>query len=95
MSGLPRVIVGPEQAAVYWNETGSLQCSATGYPVPSITWSRVDGKPLPSTVDATSPVLLFESVQPGDEAEYTCTAQNSIDFSLHTATGNSKLAVMG
>jgi hypothetical protein len=90
----PKVAVSQEQEAVYWNSTVSLKCSATGYPVPSIIWSRVDGKSLPATVNASSPVLYFESIQPGDEAEYKCTAQNTINLVKWNASKSLNLAVM-
>lgn len=77
--GMPSVSAGPEQLAVYENETARLYCSATGYPVPQILWSRGDGQSLSSMASVVSGDLVFNSVTAGDEGEYICTAVNRID----------------
>ncbi|NXK92506.1 CNTN6 protein, partial [Formicarius rufipectus] len=48
-------------------------------PVPSISWRRSDGNPLPRKIDPTKAkgVLEIPDVQPEDEGSYECIAGNS------------------
>ncbi|XP_017879078.1 interference hedgehog-like isoform X2 [Ceratina calcarata] len=49
----------------------TLECFGAGYPVPSVTWSRL-GSPLPSNSVKTPMGLTIINVQPVDRGEYDC-----------------------
>ncbi|XP_031771118.1 interference hedgehog isoform X1 [Apis florea] len=49
----------------------TLECFGAGYPVPSVTWSRL-GSPLPSNSIKTLIGLMIINVQPSDRGEYDC-----------------------
>ena len=49
----------------------TLECFAAGYPVPSVTWSRLGGS-LPSNSVKTAMGLAIINVQPADRGEYDC-----------------------
>ncbi|XP_038155205.1 protogenin B-like [Cyprinodon tularosa] len=42
----PRIIAGPQNVTVSLHQTVVLECVATGYPPPIISWSRADSKPI-------------------------------------------------
>ncbi|XP_031850200.1 interference hedgehog isoform X2 [Nomia melanderi] len=50
----------------------TLECFGVGYPVPSVTWSRL-GSPLPANSIKTSMGLTIMNVQSADRGEYDCT----------------------
>ncbi|XP_043522167.1 interference hedgehog-like isoform X1 [Frieseomelitta varia] len=49
----------------------TLECFAAGYPVPSVTWSRLGGS-LPSNSIKTAMGLAIINVQSADRGEYDC-----------------------
>ncbi|XP_026870002.2 leucine-rich repeat, immunoglobulin-like domain and transmembrane domain-containing protein 3a [Electrophorus electricus] len=60
-----------------------LRCDATGYPTPSLLWSRADGSPVNTTVVQESPgagvqwsILSLHGVQASDAGVYCCKARN-------------------
>ena len=66
-------------------ESVTLECSATGHPVPRITWTKGDQTPVPEDprVRVTpSGGLYIQNVAQEDSGEYACTASNSIG-SIH------------
>uniref|UniRef100_A0A670K7D7 Heparan sulfate proteoglycan 2 n=1 Tax=Podarcis muralis TaxID=64176 RepID=A0A670K7D7_PODMU len=50
-------------------------CSASGFPVPDITWTKLEGD-LPKEVRVESNVLTIPSARPEDTGIYVCTASN-------------------
>lgn len=80
----------PPNSEVVVTSSVSLSCSASGVPLPSITWSRVGYGGLAngtdyviisaannSTQHVTSVLTIVSAVQ-GDTGLYSCTAENSV-----------------
>ncbi|XP_008308322.2 immunoglobulin superfamily DCC subclass member 3 isoform X2 [Cynoglossus semilaevis] len=42
----PMILVGPENLTLTVHQTAILECIATGYPQPIVSWSRLDGRPI-------------------------------------------------
>ncbi|KAK9542842.1 hypothetical protein VZT92_000669 [Zoarces viviparus] len=42
----PMIVVGPENLTLTVHQTAILECVATGYPRPIVSWSRLDGRPI-------------------------------------------------
>ncbi|XP_030233140.1 immunoglobulin superfamily DCC subclass member 3 isoform X2 [Gadus morhua] len=42
----PVILVGPENLTLTVHQTAILECVATGYPKPIVSWSRLDGRPI-------------------------------------------------
>ncbi|RVE74454.1 hypothetical protein OJAV_G00022280 [Oryzias javanicus] len=42
----PTILVGPENLTLTVHQTAILECVATGYPRPIVSWSRLDGRPI-------------------------------------------------
>ncbi|XP_061671482.1 immunoglobulin superfamily DCC subclass member 3 isoform X2 [Syngnathoides biaculeatus] len=42
----PMILVGPENLTLIVHQTAILECVATGYPRPIVSWSRLDGRPI-------------------------------------------------
>ncbi|XP_076756558.1 interference hedgehog isoform X2 [Xylocopa sonorina] len=54
----------------------TLECFGAGYPVPTVTWSRL-GSSLPSNSIKTPMGLTITNVQPTDRGEYDCVWSNN------------------
>lgn len=59
------------------NDTANFTCDAGGFPSPSIRWLRVSNSSEEEIV-ARDPVLIFQSVEFGDEGEYQCVAESVV-----------------
>ena len=89
----------PSDVAVIINRSISISCSASGVPLPSISWSKTED--LISGVDYiissnssdqfNVSVLTIRAAVQGDTGQYTCRVRNS--FSTDHATLN--LQVLG
>uniref|UniRef100_A0A3B3ZDQ0 Ig-like domain-containing protein n=1 Tax=Periophthalmus magnuspinnatus TaxID=409849 RepID=A0A3B3ZDQ0_9GOBI len=68
----------PETLHVSKGSSVKLECFALG-PVPSISWRRADGNPLPGKIkiNHSSGVLEIPYFRPEDAGVYECVAQNS------------------
>ncbi|XP_033823187.1 contactin-4 [Periophthalmus magnuspinnatus] len=69
----------PETLHVSKGSSVKLECFALGNPVPSISWRRADGNPLPGKIkiNHSSGVLEIPYFRPEDAGVYECVAQNS------------------
>ncbi|XP_062506265.1 roundabout homolog 1-like isoform X1 [Corticium candelabrum] len=71
------VVVPPSVVTVEQGKRVKLECAATGYPSPTITWSRVD-EVLESSKVSANGSLIIESAKKGDNGQYMCTAKNAV-----------------
>nr|XP_040060354.1 contactin-4 [Gasterosteus aculeatus aculeatus] len=69
----------PDTLRVSKGSSVKLECFALGNPVPSISWRRADGNPLPGKikVNHSSGVLEIPYFRPEDAGVYECVAANS------------------
>ncbi|XP_064812574.1 contactin-4-like [Oncorhynchus masou masou] len=69
----------PESLHVTKGSSVKLECFALGNPVPSITWRRTDGNPLPGKmkINHSNGVLEIPYFRPEDAGAYECVAENS------------------
>lgn len=86
----PEWLVRLQDRSVPYGKDFTLQCQATGKPVPTARWLR-NGKEIQMgtgryTCDSKDGVfrLHISNVQTGDEGNYTCEAINSLGF-VHTS----------
>ncbi|KAM9410020.1 LOW QUALITY PROTEIN: contactin-4 [Pholidichthys leucotaenia] len=69
----------PDILPVSKGSSVKLECFALGNPVPSISWRRADGNPLPGKIkiNHSSGVLEIPYFRPEDAGMYECVAENS------------------
>ncbi|XP_058821183.1 basement membrane-specific heparan sulfate proteoglycan core protein isoform X2 [Topomyia yanbarensis] len=70
-----------------------VNCVATGFPTPVITWERMDQHPLSTNVILEYGLLRFNSLRKSDEGTYRCSARNDIgeaDKILHVYVRDSR-----
>uniref|UniRef100_A0A673CAA7 Contactin 4 n=1 Tax=Sphaeramia orbicularis TaxID=375764 RepID=A0A673CAA7_9TELE len=69
----------PDTVHVSKGSSVKLECFALGNPVPSISWRRADGNPLPGKIkiNHSSGILEIPYFRPEDAAVYECVAENS------------------
>ncbi|XP_063273588.1 basement membrane-specific heparan sulfate proteoglycan core protein isoform X1 [Prinia subflava] len=71
----PQIAGQPEVKEVSLGSAAVLPCLASGFPVPEITWSKLDGE-LPAGARVQGNVLTLPAVRPEDAGVYTCVATN-------------------
>ena len=85
----PTVAVSPKSLTVNESEVASMQCSASGNPVPTVVWRKVNGS-LPAVRSAVfGSKLQIRSSEGNDSGVYQCEARNI----LGTSRGEIKLNV--
>uniref|UniRef100_H3C346 Contactin 4 n=1 Tax=Tetraodon nigroviridis TaxID=99883 RepID=H3C346_TETNG len=69
----------PDTLRVSKGSSVTLECFALGNPVPSISWRRADGNPLPGKIkiNHSTGVLEIPYFRPEDAGVYECVAENS------------------
>ena len=73
----PSLLQQPVETTVNESQTAILKCTAVGNPPPKATWSKVNSSlPVGRHVVESSGALILQDVQPGDEGQYTCKAEN-------------------
>lgn len=66
-------------------------CFSNGKPPLTVTWSRIDNKPLSPRAETDSRKIAISNVEKDDEGGYVCTVKNN--YGQHTARGF--LSVLG
>ncbi|XP_062512291.1 roundabout homolog 1-like [Corticium candelabrum] len=77
--------VSSDVVSVFPGDDVKLDCSTSGYPIPTITWSRVDDLPKSSKIEKNG-TLILRNVTQSDVGQYICTAQNDIAKKAHSLT---------
>ncbi|KAM3915384.1 hemicentin-1 [Leptodactylus fuscus] len=77
----PSIFGSNEPITVIINNPVRLECEATGFPTPSLTWLK-DGRPVSSfsggiQISSGGRVLTLTNAQVGDSGKYTCVALNA------------------
>ncbi|KAL4660770.1 hemicentin-1-like [Arapaima gigas] len=79
----PQFLVRPQDITANVGENATLSCSARGFPMPRVTWSRADGQSVftraggpTGAVQLDSGTLLIHSTWLDDEGLYICEARN-------------------
>ncbi len=78
----PKFTSTPSDITVHGGEIAVLECSATGYPTPRISWSKDNGGDFPAAkerrfhVNTETNTFSIHNVKPADMGMYTCTAGN-------------------
>ncbi|KAF6728555.1 Contactin-4, partial [Oryzias melastigma] len=67
----------PETLHISKGMSVKLECFALGNPVPSISWRRADGNPLPAKIKINHSVLEIPYFRPEDGGIYECVAENN------------------
>nr|XP_057906676.1 basement membrane-specific heparan sulfate proteoglycan core protein isoform X5 [Doryrhamphus excisus] len=75
VQSLPQISALPERKEVTVGSDAVLPCVASGYPVPDIRWSKVEGE-LPAKCFQEVNVLTVPRVTDSDSGTYVCTAYN-------------------
>ena len=86
---VPAITVPMDGSTVIINEDSSaiIDCTATGFPLPTIVWEKVDGSDLSDRLSMTGPVsnvtsttvsLMVTDVSREDSGEYRCSVSNSV-----------------
>ncbi|XP_067253905.1 roundabout homolog 4 isoform X1 [Chanodichthys erythropterus] len=94
----PMLLRKPEDVSVQLGESAQFFCEADGDPMPSVEWSRDQGR-LPNGRYLINPdhSLQIHYVTPQDMGRYTCTAENKLGVSVASAqllvedTGSTRL----
>lgn len=90
----PVVLLTPALITFNQGDTVSLDCEATGIPLPDVSWFQ-DSVPIPnsdlSRISQAGNSLVISGVEKGDEGAYVCQAVNSAGSDSTTIT----LAVNG
>ncbi|XP_078669070.1 peroxidasin-like isoform X2 [Branchiostoma floridae x Branchiostoma belcheri] len=89
----PTFTVSPQDTEVLAGQSVTLECSASGYPLPEITWSRHDRPGPPPPALPTDPrftvmrsgALHITNVRQEDHGLYRCEAANDQDTIVATA----------
>ncbi|XP_043919164.1 basement membrane-specific heparan sulfate proteoglycan core protein isoform X3 [Protopterus annectens] len=71
----PEIASQPETKEVLVGSTAVFTCLAKGYPVPQVSWTKLDGE-LPAEVVIEDFMLTIPSARPEHAGTYICTATN-------------------
>ncbi|TSL61242.1 Basement membrane-specific heparan sulfate proteoglycan core protein [Bagarius yarrelli] len=75
IQSLPQIAAQPDTKEVTIGSTAIFPCIATGFPVPNITWSKLENE-LPPKCAQDAHVLTVPDVTHEDSGTYVCTASN-------------------
>ena len=82
----PKVTISPPQLTVNESNTAALFCSATGNPVPQVSWSRVSASLPSNRTNLTSDGLIqIVDARLEDAGKYKCVARNILGKDEQTA----------
>ena len=71
------ILQGPIEVTSLIGDSVMFSCTATGIPIPTITWSSdTDGDIITNTATILNMTTIYSDVQVDDFTNYTCTAEN-------------------
>ena len=73
---VPTVVVSPTKLTVNEGGTASFQCSASGNPEPTVTWSKLDKQSDIKQSADSGGELILQSVTESTSGKYKCLASN-------------------
>ncbi|KAF5904399.1 Immunoglobulin superfamily DCC subclass member 3, partial [Clarias magur] len=86
----PMILVGPENLTLTVHQTAILECVATGFPRPIVSWSRLDGRPI--GVEGIQVLgtgnLMISDVRVKHSGVYVCAANKPGTRLRRTAQGH-------
>ena len=89
---VPEITQGPVDMAARVGESVTFTCTATGVPLPNITWSSDSSDSITATSDVVSDndtmrvsQIMLSDLQINDFQNYTCTAMNVFGNDSETA----------
>lgn len=71
----PEVRVSPERTTISQGQSTELQCTATGYPTPTVKWTKL-GEELRRNIEQIGSTLFIRNAQVEDRGMYVCVATN-------------------
>ncbi|XP_049980373.1 protogenin [Alexandromys fortis] len=87
---MPTIVAGPQNVTVSLHQTAVLECMATGYPKPIISWSRLDHKSIDvfNTRVLGNGNLIISNVKQQHTGVYVCraTTPGTRNFTVAMAT---------
>ena len=90
------ITVGPDDTPAVLGGGATLTCTATGIPLPNITWMNQDGNTagiashMNTSANITMSTLTFSNLQVDDFGNYECMANNMFNDDTATALLGSK-----
>lgn len=95
----PSFLKTPSNVVVKVGNTAKLECSATGFPLPKISWLKDGGTDFPAAQGKRMKIMNISPDEPffivnvrlEDAGVYTCTAKNTAGF----VSSNASLSVLG
>lgn len=68
--------VSPERTTITQGSSVQLQCSVSGFPIPTIKWTKV-GEQFRPNIEQIGPVLHIRNARVEDRGLYVCVATNN------------------
>ncbi|KAL9975858.1 hypothetical protein ACROYT_G013072 [Oculina patagonica] len=81
----PKLLLSSNRLIAEEKQNVRIACSATGQPLPSITWSRAGGSLPKDRTDVVNGTLTINSVTRKDGGLYICKAENILGSAIDTA----------
>ena len=96
---LPEILERPLTIVGVAGGNISLQCTASGYPLPTITWWTIEGTVVDGKVESeedgsgVSSVLMLIDLGHDDATQYYCTAENFLAVDITVESERTQLIV--
>ncbi|XP_035230454.1 Down syndrome cell adhesion molecule-like protein Dscam2 isoform X5 [Stegodyphus dumicola] len=78
----PKWVKEPTSFEGLLGKSAALDCFATGYPPPTLTWKKLRSGTEHLLITSTNGSLIFTALEADDEGEYKCEAKNDVGDNL-------------